>query len=62
MYDLKYWGWLEYVSARFAIEFTSFVHTCRWNWIVDDSKQMSQCVINDTHGTHKYNMMPSSRH
>jgi hypothetical protein len=27
-----------------------------------DSKQMGQCVIDDTHQTHKYNMRFSSRH
>jgi hypothetical protein len=49
------------VSARCAIVSTLFT-------LVDGvelwkcSKQMGQCVIDDAHGTHKYNMRFSSRH
>jgi hypothetical protein len=61
MYALKYWGCLEQVSVRCVIESTSFIITDGVE-LWKDSKQIGQCVIDDTHGAHKYNMRPLSRH
>jgi hypothetical protein len=61
MYALKYWGCLEYVSARYAIECTSFMLADGVE-LWKDSKQMGRCVIDNTHGAYKYNMRPLSRH